>query len=165
MNKYLYIVITAVVVGGLSFYGGTIFAASKDGQANSTQGGNIQNFRNMTPEQRQQAFQQMGGGAGGLRGGGAGGATSGEILSADDKSITLKLRDGGSKIVFFSASTNISKMVAAAVGDLAIGKNVSVQGTANSDGSVTAQTIQLRPATTSTTTTPSTTTTSATVTK
>jgi hypothetical protein len=143
MNKYLYIIVTAVVVGGLSFYGGTLFAAGKGGQANSTQGGTLQNFRNMTPEQRQQAFQQ--GGAAGMRGNGGGG-TNGEILSADDKSITLKLRTGGSQIVFFSASTTISKVVDAAVGDLLVGKNVSVQGTANSDGSVTAQSIQIRPA-------------------
>lgn len=129
------ILITAVVVGGLSFYGG------------------MQYQQSTVVAQRQQragGFGGAGGAAGfgagiGGRGGQAGGLVNGDIISSDDKSITVKTRDGGSKIVFFSGSTSIMKSVDGVAADLATGKTVIVSGTPNSDGSVTAQTIQLRP--------------------
>lgn len=77
--------------------------------------------------------------------GGAGGMVSGEIIAKDDQSITVKLRDGGSKIVFLSSTIEVSKFDKGSAADLEIGKSVSVNGTTNADGSVTAQTIQLRP--------------------
>jgi hypothetical protein len=127
----LSILVVAVVVGGGSFYGGMKYAENK------------------AVSDRQQRIQQFGGSGTGFRNGGsgnrtAGGFASGEILSKDDKSITIKMRDGGSKIIFFSDTTEIGKFVNGASSDLEVGKNVSVIGTANSDGSVTAQTIQLR---------------------
>jgi hypothetical protein len=134
MNKLIVIVITtAVVVGGGSFYGGMKYAENK------------------AVSDRQQRIQQFGGSGTGFRNGGsgnrtAGGFASGEILSKDDKSITIKMRDGGSKIVFLSDSTEITKSAEGTLSDIEIGKNVSINGTANSDGSITAQTIQLRPA-------------------
>lgn len=85
----------------------------------------------------------------GFRGGrGGNGATFGEILSKDANGITVKSQDGSSKIVLISASTNVSKQVTGLVTDLEIGKFVSVIGMPNQDGSITAQTIQLRPAST-----------------
>jgi len=88
------------------------------------------------------------GGAGGIGGGrgGFGGLTAGTILSQDANSITVKLASGGSKIVLLGSSTTILKSVAGAVSDLSTGENVTVMGTANPDGSLTATSVQIRPA-------------------
>jgi hypothetical protein len=85
------------------------------------------------------------GGATGARGGMMGGMTSGEIVSKDDTSVTIKLTDGGSKVVFLSTSTTIGTMSTGSLDDLSTGTNVIVVGSTNADGSVTASTIQIRP--------------------
>ncbi len=140
MNKLITTVIAvAVVVGGGAFYGGMKYAQSQAPQRNA------QGFQNLSPEERQQRIQQFSGSGGGNRGTG-GGFTSGEILSKDDKSITIKMRDGGSKIIFYSDTTEVGKFVNGASSDMEIGKTVSVNGKTNSDGSITAQSIQIRPA-------------------
>lgn len=74
-----------------------------------------------------------------------GGATQGTVLSMDDKSITVKMVDGSSKIVLFSDSTKYTNTVAATKTDLKIDSEVSVFGTPNSDGSITATNVQLNP--------------------
>jgi len=134
------ILILTVMVGGGAFYGGMKYAQSKSSSR----------FANLSPEQRQQGFQQLGASVtGGTRGGNSGssGFTLGEIISKDDKSITIKLRDGGSKIIFYSDATEVDKFVSGTSSDLEVGKTVNVSGKTNQDGSVTAQSIQLRPAT------------------
>jgi len=141
MKKNLYLVIGAIVLAGVAFWGGMTFSA-KSGQANS-----FANFQNMTPEQRQQRISQLGAN-GGFRRGGAGGVglTNGEILSADAGSITIKMHDGSSKIILVGDSTKVTKSVDATSADLTQGENVMVNGTTNSDGSLTAQTVQIVPA-------------------
>jgi hypothetical protein len=78
-------------------------------------------------------------------GGFRGGATSGEIISADEKSITVKLTDGSSKIILLDDKTQINKASEATKDDLKTGEKVLITGTSNSDGSITAQNIQLSP--------------------
>jgi len=70
---------------------------------------------------------------------------NGEIINADSKSITVKLADGGSRIILLSDKTTINKANQATKSDLKTGEKVAVFGTENSDGSVTAQNIQLNP--------------------
>lgn len=133
MNKASVAVIV-VVVAGASFFGGMKYS---DAKTASAQQARIGQFASRT-----------GGGNGAIRtgGNGGGGATAGEIISKDDKSITVRARDNSSKIVFLSGSVEVSKMISGTSTDLEIGRTVTVTGTTNSDGSVTAQMIQLRPA-------------------
>ncbi len=133
MKKSLIIAVAiAVVFGGAGFYGGTKYAQSKTPQR-SAQG----NFGNL---QRSGAANM-----GGLRGNGSGGFTTGEIIAKDNNSVTVKLNDGGSKIVFYSNTTEVDKFAKGTAGDLQIGESVTVSGQANQDGSITAQSVQIRP--------------------
>jgi ribosomal protein S1 len=70
---------------------------------------------------------------------------SGEIISQDDKSITVKLQDGSSRIVILSDQTEINKTSEGSKEDLKTGERITTFGTENSDGSVTAQNVQLNP--------------------
>lgn len=154
-KKISIIIILAIITGAGAFYGGMKFQQSKGSGFISP--ADFQNLRNLSPEERQQRFQQMGGSGAGLRGqfGGrnGGGVVTGEIISKDDpsasswqaKSVTVKLHDGGSKIVFYSDSTEIGKFASGTSADIEVGKSVMINGSANSDGSITAQSIQIRP--------------------
>jgi hypothetical protein len=70
---------------------------------------------------------------------------SGEIIESDDKSITVKLQDGSSKIVLLAESTQFLKSLSGSKADLKVGDKVMVVGSDNTDGSVTAQNIQINP--------------------
>jgi hypothetical protein len=78
-------------------------------------------------------------------GGARGGQVLGTILSIDSKSMTVQMPDGSSKIVILSATTSINQAAVATVNDLKVGTKVSAFGTPNTDGSVTAQNIQINP--------------------
>ncbi|MFA6255107.1 MAG: hypothetical protein WC675_03695 [Patescibacteria group bacterium] len=131
-NTIIGIAVALLVVAGGSFYGGLLYGKSKSA---GPSGGR---FQDLTSEQRQ-ARMQLNGGSGNN------GLATGEIISQDDKSITVKLPDGGSKIIFYSSSTIIGKMATSTAADLTLGESVMATGTANSDGSITAQSIQVRP--------------------
>lgn len=142
MNKKNIIIMAVggLVVLGLVFYGGVKFggqnqSAAKNrglfsGQFNSPGSG----------------LQGPGGLNGGTfnRAGGMNGGVNGEVLAKDDKSITVKLKDGGSKIVFYSEKTLVSKTAATSLDDVLVGGQVMIIGSSNPDGSVNAESIQLR---------------------
>ena len=79
----------------------------------------------------------------------------GEISAQDEKTITVKLQDGSSKIILLSDKTSINKASVGLISDLTVGEKVAVFGTSNADGSVTAQNIQLNPVARNPNTTPS----------
>ena len=83
-----------------------------------------------------------------------GGFVTGQIISKDATSVTVQLTNpdptdttsgSGSKIVFFDPSTAISKTATGSTNDLTTGTQVVITGTTNTDGSVTAKSIQIRP--------------------
>lgn len=70
---------------------------------------------------------------------------NGEILGVDETSMTVKLQDGSSKIIILTGITTYNKSTAAITADIKVGERVMVIGVQNSDGSVTAQDVQLNP--------------------
>lgn len=138
MNKIIIpVVVAAVVFGAAGFFGGMQF------QKSQAQNG----FRNFAAGN----FSGQAGQAGNLarrngQNAAQAGLANGDIIAKDDKSITIKLRDGGSKIVFYSEVSQFAKQTSGTADDLAVGTPVVVQGSANSDGSITAQSISIRSA-------------------
>ena len=126
-NKMLAGVLGAITILGATFYGGVLYGKKTALPQRAFVAGAGQ-FRT---------------GAGGARGGG--GLVMGQILSTDASSITVKMQDGSTKIILVSDATTVMKSAPGTSADLATGTGVVVTGTQNSDGSVTAQSIQIRP--------------------
>ena len=148
-KKLIMTIILVVVVGVGAFFGGTVYEKDKLSSQGLLRSANIQGANG--GQRRGSGQEQGGGGAGfaGVRGNGGnanGGFVAGDIISKDDRGITIKTSDGGSKIVFFSDITKIAKTTDGSSADLQIGKNATVAGNSNSDGSITANSIQLQPA-------------------
>jgi len=130
-NTIIFIIVAIIIAGG-AFYGGIIYQKNQVPAAG--------NFRNLQAGGANRVLGQDSNLAGRAA---QGGFISGEILNKDDKSLTLKLRDGGSKIIFFSDTTKVSKSTDGSNEDLVQGKEVMINGTTNADGSINAQTITL----------------------
>jgi hypothetical protein len=75
-----------------------------------------------------------------------GGLVTGTIATMGSSSITLQLANGNSEVVFYSTSTPVSEPTVVSADTLKVGIPIMVGGTSNSDGSLTATTIQVRPA-------------------
>jgi len=70
----------------------------------------------------------------------------GEIINIDEKTLTLKMADGSSKIVLLSDSTIINQSVTATKSDLKVGTKIMVNGDTNPDGSISSRNIEINPA-------------------
>jgi hypothetical protein len=136
-NKILQIIgsiilLVLVFIGGVAVgrKGGSLRMMGNPGGPNMMNGGNRM---------------MRGGQGGGAQGTGMmAGFVMGEILSKDATSMTLKLRDGGSKIVLFSPSTTVTKSASSTIESVVVGNSVMVSGKTNADGSVTATNIDMR---------------------
>ncbi len=138
-NKYILPTVLVLVGLGVGFVGGYFFKNyEQTQQRNSLKAGG-------TGGQR---FVPNGtGGQGGQNRGMFGGGVEGEVFLVDDKSLTIKLTDGSTKIVLFSGATTYSATSISKKEDLKEGTKVAVFGTSNSDGSITAQSVQINPIT------------------
>ncbi|HRZ29723.1 MAG TPA: hypothetical protein P5052_03135 [Candidatus Paceibacterota bacterium] len=67
----------------------------------------------------------------------------GEIIEKNENSLTVKLKDNGSKIVVISNTTELYKTVSASFDDLTIGNNIMITGASNNDNSIIAESIRL----------------------
>jgi len=125
------IIVGLVLGGAVGFFGGMKYQESKVSTSLNMDNGGRQGGRN--------------GPGGGRSSQGAFRPTAGKIVSSDDKSITVQLQDGSSKIILITDKTQINKADKATKDDLKTGEQVAVFGMTNSDGSINAQTIQLNP--------------------
>jgi hypothetical protein len=73
-----------------------------------------------------------------------GGFVSGQIISVDANSMTVSLANGNSQVIFYSSSTQVMKPTIVPASNLTAGTRVMIGGTSNSDGSLTAQSIQVQ---------------------
>ena len=133
-NQIIIAIIVLVLVGGISFYVGTKVGGGNAGVNN-----------------RSGQFSAGGlGGPGGARAGrggqgGGAGFVAGEVINKDATSITVKLNNGGSKIIFVATSTAVQKTSAGSIADIVVGSQITANGQANADGSINATTISQRP--------------------
>jgi hypothetical protein len=91
-----------------------------------------------------------GGGGGGAGGGGAGagGGLSGTVASVQGSTIQLTTSTGGTVTITLLPSTTITRTAAAAPTDITAGETITVRGATGADGTTTAQSVAIVPATT-----------------
>jgi hypothetical protein len=125
MNKEILLILAAAVIAGAGFSGGMIYEKS----ANKSR---FQNPGNFSLEKSGQIGNR-----------GQNQPISGEIISKDETGITVKLKDGGSKIIFVSSSTKITESVEKNSDSLSIGTQAVIIGSSDSNGIITASSIQM----------------------
>lgn len=127
-------VLVIIIVASASFFGGMKYQQSKIGSKRFGMGQFAANGQNMRFSGRNNGARA-----------GFGGIVAGDVVGVDANSITVKLSDGSSKIVNLTNSTTYTKTDTASKADVTTGTKVAVIGAKNSDGSVTATSIELNP--------------------
>ena len=130
-NTIMAVILSAVVFGAGGFWGGTFYQKSKN-TLPSFSGGNRPDFANRTGQPTDRAGSGMG-------------MVRGEIIDVNDDSVTVKMNDETSKIVIISDETKFTTSQETDKESLAEGMSVNVFGVTNSDGSVTAESVQENP--------------------
>lgn len=127
--KPVVVLIIASGVGALAFYGGMQYQINKQSTG-----------RNFISPQGVGRIGTIG-----ARRTGNGQPVSGEIISMDTDSLTVKMIDGSSRIVLLNDKTIYNKAADVEKNELKVGVKVGVFGTINTDGSVSAHSVQLNP--------------------
>lgn len=136
MNKTVIIAVVLVIVAGIGgFFAGKYYQASQTASRFAQFGGAVGG-------QGGQFYRKFG--QGDQRGQGMN-VVRGQVVSTDSNTITLKLPNGSTKIIVVGSSANIYQSTKGTLSDLKAGDTLNIFGTANSDGSVTAQNIQINP--------------------
>jgi Cu/Ag efflux protein CusF len=133
MNKNTMLIIAVILIvvallGG--FFGGMMYQKNQSSTLSAAGRGNFAG-----------RFGQAGQNAAAFR------PVRGQVLSTSTNSLTVKMSDGSTKIVVLSSTTAFMQSTQAALSDVKTGDTVNVVGTQNSDGSVTAQQVQINPPT------------------
>lgn len=123
-NNIVFIIITGVISFGIGFFGGITYQKSKPPPSFISRG--RQDFQRGV-NQRFGGFRPI----------------NGEIIKKDNESIIVKLKDGSTRIVLLTKKTNILKSTQGLKNDLKEKSNVFIIGQENSDGSITAENIQV----------------------
>lgn len=127
-------VVGAVILAAIAFAGGFAVANATAPKVvtSANGGGNFGNGQGFGP-----------GASGRPRGGGFGGGASGTVGSVSADQMTITTAAGGQRIVLLTPTTTVTQVTSAtkAVSDLKGGETVTVVGTANPDGSVTATSV------------------------
>lgn len=149
-QQYIMAGVGAVVIGVASFYGGMQYQKTQD-RAGFAQGGFMQrgngNFPGGNAQDNQ--GQRLGGAPNqpngqNMRFGGNGfRSISGEVISFENNTLTIKTPDGGSSLVLIGDSTSITAQTEASTSSLTAGTTVTVMGTTDTSGSITAQNINI----------------------
>lgn len=144
MNKMRWaVVIVAIVFAGVGFWGGTLYASSTKAETTATSrfGAGAAGFAGRT------------GGAGFT--GATGDGTVGTVIALGNGTFTVQLPSStsttattGTKLVLVDNATEIDELESVPVSNIKVGQSVTVAGSSNSDGSVTATSVMIRPATT-----------------
>lgn len=123
------VLITAIVFGAVGFGGGMMIGkkSASPGVSGRMMGANG------TPGGFPGQDAQSGGGNFST-----GNVAVGKVTDKDDKSFTLKLADGSTRVVYYSSSTTFSKTETVTAGDVSVDTTVSAMGTATSGGDLTA---------------------------
>jgi len=119
-------VLAAVLAGALGFFGGVTYQKSQVTNGFAGRTGN---------------FARTGGGA---QGNLSANVATGTVIATDAQSITIKTADGGSKTVFVSAQTEVSRQSVLKPSDIKVGESVGAFGQAASGG-IDARVVQIIP--------------------
>jgi hypothetical protein len=132
MQNKLYgaMVVIALVASGLGFWGGTAYMESQ----RTAMMGRFQKEGLGAGQNSPRGTERMGGVQ----------SVGGEVKAMDDTSITVAMPDGSSRFIFFSSSTKFQALTEKDSSIVKVGSRINAMGTKSSDGSITAQSIQVR---------------------